>query len=293
MSSIKYLLITVICSFCFFGSAQKVSGDSLVFALAPWQKDTIMDGVVHEYYHFDSVQIFNSMQNIHLLRVKNGNSKTNWMISTGSKELIKTSKMAAVNNAVAGVNGSFFNTKNGGSVNFIRINNVITDTSTQDKGPGIYGQNQSGALAFNDTSFVILERQSPWSGKWEEQIPYPNVMECGPLLLKDRNKAKLLDSPFNNNRHPRTCVCTTEEEVIVLTADGRNASAQGLSLHELTVVLLWLGCKNGLNLDGGGSTTFYISDSGIVNMPSDNKLWDHEGERPVSNALLLMSNDIK
>ena len=52
--------------------------------------------------------------------------------------------------------------------------------------------------------------------------------------------------------------------------------------------MLWLGCTEAINLDGGGSSTMYIKDEGVINFPSDNKQHDHEGERPVSNAILVL-----
>ena len=47
-------------------------------------------------------------------------------------------------------------------------------------------------------------------------------------------------------------------------------------------------CTEAINLDGGGSSTMYIKDEGVINFPSDNKQHDHEGERPVSNAILVL-----
>lgn len=267
---------------------ENVSQDSISFIHAAWVHDTLANGVINKHFHFDSQQIFHSNQNIHILRVAKNAADVKWKIGSAGDELIKTSIIAQKEEALAAVNGSFFNMKKGGSVNFIRINGIMTDTSANEKGPGIYGQNQTGAFAFDNNEFVILKRETPSYGKWEENIPYPNVMECGPILLVNTQKQPLLDSPFNNNRHPRTCLCTTETETMLITADGRHANAQGLSLHELTDVLIWLGCKNGLNLDGGGSTTFYLNEKGVVNMPCDNKQWDHEGERPVSNALMIV-----
>ena len=44
----------------------------------------------------------------------------------------------------------------------------------------------------------------------------------------------------------------------------------------------WLGCTSAINLDGGGSTTLWVNsygDNGVVNHPSDNKKWDHEGAK--------------
>jgi len=263
--------------------------DSILFSQAPWQHDTLQKGVIYQHFHFDQKQLFASNQNINIIRVQKTNKKVQWKIATGGKQLIKTSELAKNYNAISGVNGGFFNIKNGGSVNFLRINGQITDTSYTEKNGGGYSLQQSGVFAFNDQEFVILKRKEKTiAGKWEENIPYPNIMESGPILLSDYTIENLTDTPFNTNRHPRTCVCITKDETILLTADGRNAMAQGLSLPELAQVLSWLGCKDGLNLDGGGSTTFYLDQNGVVNMPSDNKLWDHEGERAVSNALLLV-----
>jgi exopolysaccharide biosynthesis protein len=64
-----------------------------------------------------------------------------------------------------------------------------------------------------------------------------------------------------------------------------------MSLPELTDVLKWLNGKDALNLDGGGSSTLYVKgagENGIVNYPTDNKQFDHEGERPVANAILIL-----
>ena len=44
-----------------------------------------------------------------------------------------------------------------------------------------------------------------------------------------------------------------------------------------------LGILNGVNLDGGGSATMWIAGRGVVNDPSDS-----DGERPVSNAVVVL-----
>jgi exopolysaccharide biosynthesis protein len=50
----------------------------------------------------------------------------------------------------------------------------------------------------------------------------------------------------------------------------------------------WLKAIDAINLDGGGSTTLWVNNEiGVVNFPTDNKKWDHEGQRKVANVLLL------
>jgi len=46
-----------------------------------------------------------------------------------------------------------------------------------------------------------------------------------------------------------------------------------------------------VTLDGGGSTTMWIQGKpfkGVVNMPCDNKKFDHEGERAVSDIIVIL-----
>ena len=59
-----------------------------------------------------------------------------------------------------------------------------------------------------------------------------------------------------------------------------------MTLNEVAELMQLLRCKDAVNLDGGGSTTMWISGkpfNGVVNMPRDNKKFDHEGERAVSD----------
>jgi len=55
-----------------------------------------------------------------------------------------------------------------------------------------------------------------------------------------------------------------------------------MSLQEFGDLMVGAGVFEGLNLDGGGSTTMVV-DGVVVNSPSD-----AAGERPVANCLLLM-----
>jgi exopolysaccharide biosynthesis protein len=55
-----------------------------------------------------------------------------------------------------------------------------------------------------------------------------------------------------------------------------------MSLAEFGDLMIRSGVYQGLNLDGGGSTTMVV-DGVVVNSPSD-----AAGERPVANCLLLL-----
>jgi exopolysaccharide biosynthesis protein len=74
---------------------------------------------------------------------------------------------------------------------------------------------------------------------------------------------------------------------LLITIDGRNEEAQGMTLYELSRLMKALKCEDAINLDGGGSTTMWIAKKGVVNHPSDNKIFDAQGERNIANVLLV------
>ena len=108
------------------------------------------------------------------------------------------------------------------------------------------------------------------------------VVSGGPLLLW---KGQRLEEPetesisrvFYLARHPRTAVgVRADGTLLFVTVDGRQPEESvGMSLPELTDLMLELGAVSAINLDGGGSTTMVI-DGRVVNHPS--------GESPRRNA---------
>jgi exopolysaccharide biosynthesis protein len=271
-------------------SSRAQSADTLPFLTAKWEKVDLGNGLLWQHYQFKNKELFNANQNIHILTSKRAKRRDRRrsvvaFVSDGDS-LALTSVLAQNNQALTAVNGSFFDTKNGGAVDFIRINGEIFD-STRHNGKRL-AEHQMSALVIKDNKIWIEHARDSVDFRWETRIDAPNVMVTGPLLIDDGKPYPLSKSAFNDNRHPRTCACITQkDELILLTADGRTAEAQGLNLAELTTLLMQLNCKSAVNLDGGGSTTMYFDTRGVVNMPCDNKKFDHEGERKVSNILIF------
>ncbi len=115
-----------------------------------------------------------------------------------------------------------------------------------------------------------------------------------PLLVRDSVEVPGLDQAGGANfgpvRHPRTIVGLTNggRRVLLVTVDGRQPGySAGMTLRESAALMLALGAREAINLDGGGSTTMVFQDrfSGIriANRPSDK-----EGERPVANMLAVV-----
>ena len=117
------------------------------------------------------------------------------------------------------------------------------------------------------------------------------AMAAGPRLLRDGRRLSYtaFDATYGAARHPRTALGLDARRRLawLVTVDGRQPGfSEGASLDELTDILISLGARDAINLDGGGSTTMVVeSASGhlVLNRPI------HTGvpgrERPSANHL--------
>lgn len=253
-----------------------------------WSTKILKEGVVWHEGHFDT--LFDSRQAINFIRIDLRDSTNHIAFAGLSNGLELTSAFAEGQTALAAINATFFDMKNGGSVTYLKIDGKVINHTTLLDNRGFNHERANGALVIDGRQFSIVRGDSSIKN-WDEQLTAPNVMVCGPVLLLDGEEVLLNAGAFNDNRHPRSAVAiTADHHLLLLTVDGRNARAQGVSLRELGFILKMLGASDALNLDGGGSTTLYVrgeSETGVVNYPSDNKLFDHGGERKVANAILV------
>lgn len=253
-------------------------------ALKSWQTERIAPGL--EWKWTTSENLFGSRQNFNVLIIDL--SKRSAAIVHEEKELKLTSAFARERRALAAVNAGFFDMQQGGSMTYLMIDGKAINQNRQRyierKSPalkGVFLIEKGGDIRIESTEDDAFHKDQNISA----------ALVTGPILIKDGRAVQLSDRPFTQNRHPRTCACITQKgRLLLLTADGRNEKAQGLSLPELTRVLQRLDCQDAINFDGGGSTTMYIkgkAPNGIVNRPSDNRKFDAYGERRVANALLV------
>ncbi len=122
-------------------------------------------------------------------------------------------------------------------------------------------------------------------GQWK-QTEY--IVSGGPLLLwkgqrLEEPEKEAISRAFFLARHPRTAAgARADGTLIFVTVDGRQPETSvGMSIPELTDLMLELGCVSAINLDGGGSTTMVI-DGRTVNRPSSSR-----GDRRNADAILL------
>lgn len=113
---------------------------------------------------------------------------------------------------------------------------------------------------------------------------WPNLQHAvggGPILVMDgsvcvNSSAERFRSDIAYGSRPRSAVGIAADGDVILLA----VQSPGLTLTELASVLVKLGAKDAMNLDGGGSTTLVVKGK-VLNAPSDGC------QRAVSNALLV------
>ena len=190
--------------------------------------------------------------------------------------------LAAHEQVLGGVNGDFFKLKDGTPTNLLVVN-----------GRMITPPNGRPVLAVDSAGVPHLSPFTLRDGKLE---PFHPLQAVGgrPLLVTDSTLDIAVDTagrgPFGQ-RNPRTAagIARGGRELILVAVDGREYRNAGMTLRELGDLMLGLGARDAINLDGGGSTTLVYADPDsagrlrIANHPSDKG-----GERTVGNALAVV-----
>jgi hypothetical protein len=157
-----------------------------------------------------------------------------------------------------------------------------------EKSPVLSGYNLPPSHPLNNAKLGDTLRI--WLGLRPDRGPLQTLVGGWPRVVLDgRNIAANADYAegtfprFSAGRHPRSGVGFSKDstKVFFIAVDGRTQASVGMSLIEFGDLMFSVGVYQGMNFDGGGSTTLIV-EGAIVNQPSD-----PTGERPVGNCLLL------
>ncbi len=95
-------------------------------------------------------------------------------------------------------------------------------------------------------------------------FPMESAFSGKPVLVKDGLKQKNLSSFTSISgalRAPRTMAgITWDGRLLLVAVEGRSLDSRGVTLDEAAQLMMDLGCRDALNLDGGGSTQAAASD---------------------------------
>lgn len=143
-------------------------------------------------------------------------------------------------------------------------------------------------IMFGDTIKIILGFNPSFNNINSLVGGWPRLVKDGINLAKSDSTIEGVFTRFSKVKHPRTGIGITKDSstVIFITVDGRQEISRGMSLDEFADLMIDHGVYQGLNLDGGGSTTMVIKNK-VVNNPSDKT-----GERKVGNCIMVLKGDM-
>jgi exopolysaccharide biosynthesis protein len=263
--------------------------DSLAFVLAKRKKLEISNA---EGYVI-STELFDSAQNISVVKLSPEKFSIKGVLPT---KLTRVSDIAISLGANYALNACYWDTSTGLANTMIKVDGIIHSQTSASLNPRV-----NGLLFFYDDHIEIMESYAyPYFSGVIEGCD--NVFSCGPMLIDEGAVIQYdeflsqTDAPSNiasmitffKKRHPRTIIGKDDKNsVFFVVVDGRSTgNAEGMSIQELQKICSWMGLTDAMNLDGGGSSTLWSNELGIINYPCDNGKFDHAGERKVLTSII-------
>lgn len=197
--------------------------------------------------------------------------------------LMQPTKIAAREGFDLVVNGDFFRARGvkdaEGTNSAFRaaLWSAVTGPAVSDGSIWSASSNQRPCLVVRrDGKVAIKMVGKPGTEDWEVVSGNTMLVRDGAIVPHD-----------NKVRHPRTVVGLNQDgtKLTIVVVDGRKPGvAVGMNYDELAAEMIRLGCKDALNLDGGGSSVMAVRDPTkvgftILNQPTDGR------ERAVANVL--------
>jgi hypothetical protein len=246
-----------------------------------WSEEVVAGGVTWLHQDFDD--LFGGWQRIDVLVVDPWRAdlefRPAWNGNGGCRAVSTTADSVG---AVAAVNAGYF----GGPCVHVGELQIAGELLAEQSYEHAAGRTTMGWVPYQGFRFETVAPGGHMLDAW-------HAIGAGARLVRDGAVAEEALSGFEGfshgaYRHPRTAVAVTGGGLLLLvTVDGRTGPL-GMTFGELGEFLVGLGVADGLNLDGGGSTTMWIDrgDGGeVVNVPSDG------GERAVHSILAVVPTD--
>lgn len=300
---IPFLVLSIAYFLCSC-SVQQAANNSVLKDKTGWTTDTLSQGVIW-YKYSNQFGPQKAFQNVNVLEF-NPHLSSKKAIIAYSKEKDSLSSFAGrYPGSVAGINAAYFlERKDTISYTYVKVNSEVLSTIDVPSSNKFSWKNE-GAFMFDNKKQDFKIGYTPSNLKGNN---IDNILTSAPVLIDnfkpvgltfaDTSKVNLkkldYEHPVKHQgiRHPRTALAITRDgHLLLVTVDGRNPKASGMTAAELTSFLQkFFNPKSAINMDGGGSTTMWIKgqpDNGIVNHPTDNKKYDHFGQRRVETVILI------
>ncbi|MGE5593740.1 MAG: phosphodiester glycosidase family protein [Betaproteobacteria bacterium] len=202
---------------------------------------------------------------------------------SGAPGLARVSEIAAREGAIAGVNG-VFHAADGTPLGLVVIDGQLKAPPLMNR--TALGIASDGALLMDNVS---MDENGNLIPDWRT-LGVVHAIGGGPRLVKDgkvhiTSGEERFKPDVAVGRAPRTAAgITTDGKLLLVAVTGRQAyHSIGVTLEELANLMVELGARDAMNLDGGGSSTMVVRDY-VMNTPSDGQ------ERRVADAILVFSS---
>lgn len=300
------LLFAVIfaCSFTVLPSADTQAEGEFV-------KTEVAEGLCHYLFEgYDGVT--DAMQTVNVLRIDLDNENYKVVFDWGTDS---TSAAAVRHNALAAINATYEP-----DASYIRVNGKNHSEVSIPAGHLRFWKHDGALVLDGERSLSIVHGAASGPATAEggeaaialyKSLAAPNVFSSSPMLIDDYSPVGAhfvpdpLEKPIKEYqyedyrrhqgvRHPRVAVALTgDNDLLLVVVDGRWPSASGMSAKELTLFLAkHFNPRWALNMDGGGSSTMYLKgygaeDTNVLNYPTDNKRYDHYGQRRICTHIMI------
>lgn len=244
--------------------------DSLAVVNAPWNWTTASTGVTTGYASFT---LFDKQASISAAHYPSSKLKLSIVYHPGD-QCMTTSTAGRLAGASVAINGSYFNVSTlVASTFYASGGTTICSAGLNERSNGIVG------IMANGHDVDIFAGSTPSFLSYAAK--YQDVIASGPMLLQDGKVFSNPHNEFNDTMHPRSIIGKDKDNNIwMITIDGRfEGLGEGASIEECSQICRYLGLKDAINLDGGGSSSLWTPSTGVLNHPCDNSKWDHNGER--------------
>ena len=217
---------------------------------------------------------------VHVVKADLGCKQLQLISTEESNGCMSTSDFSNKTKAVVAINGDYFSKNRPAGLNITR---GVHWKSSSDKKDRSFISCTSDNRCTIDPRDHLATPQPEWAlavGGWQTYIK--DRFTCA----DSANQGCLKKNGAVN--HPRTAVGLDEngKKLFMVIVEGRLSDFPGMTLDDLSAVFRKLHITEGLNLDGGGSSTMVINGKRINTLPAGQR-----EERCVRNHIGIVIND--
>lgn len=261
------------------------------------------------YFHFKT--LYGSQVHLVVVDIDSGS----WELRPGVNATVDTTTHSAQSrSAAATINGGYFGLSDGASVSYVIVDGKVLASPRRNPSlvanqclsckvkDAIYNRSEFRILVSDDgRNHVVV---APHDQPLPKGYKLVHSLQAGPRLLPEltvekeafvrQENGKTVDVIRSRQMVARTAFgVTADRKVLLVCVEGgeEQQGRGGATLHQLRQLMLDLGCVEALNLDGGSSSTMYVSYPDSQGRVNGHTVCRNIPERRVKSVLLLFAKN--